>query len=72
MIHRDLKLENILMKGKVPANMEAKIGDFGLSALVDRKKGVILAKLASWRTVKHSPVISHKSPLPPLSPKSSM
>ncbi|KAG2486096.1 hypothetical protein HYH03_015191 [Edaphochlamys debaryana] len=33
-IHRDLKLENILLKGTDPATSEAKIADFGLVALV--------------------------------------
>ncbi|GFR44343.1 hypothetical protein Agub_g5560, partial [Astrephomene gubernaculifera] len=33
-IHRDLKLENILLRGTEPATAEAKIADFGLVALV--------------------------------------
>ncbi|GAX81843.1 hypothetical protein CEUSTIGMA_g9271.t1 [Chlamydomonas eustigma] len=35
-IHRDLKLENILLKGKDPATLRPKIADFGMSALVSR------------------------------------
>ncbi|GAX81842.1 hypothetical protein CEUSTIGMA_g9270.t1 [Chlamydomonas eustigma] len=33
-IHRDLKLENILLSGHDPATLQPKIADFGLSALV--------------------------------------
>lgn len=38
-IHRDLKLENILLTGGTPDCMHAKICDFGLSVLVDRARG---------------------------------
>ncbi|KAJ9514473.1 hypothetical protein QJQ45_016207 [Haematococcus lacustris] len=38
-IHRDLKLENILLKGKNPCTAAAKIADFGLSALVNASDG---------------------------------
>lgn len=37
-VHRDIKLENILLKGKDPHTAEAKIADFGLVALVRPKE----------------------------------
>ncbi|GAX83888.1 hypothetical protein CEUSTIGMA_g11313.t1 [Chlamydomonas eustigma] len=39
-IHRDLKLENILLKGKDTATQEAKISDFGLVAFTKKKNGL--------------------------------
>lgn len=36
-IHRDLKLENILLTGTEPSNYVAKLADFGLSALIKPK-----------------------------------
>lgn len=38
-IHRDLKLENILLTGGTPDCMNAKICDFGLSVIVDHVRG---------------------------------
>lgn len=38
-IHRDLKLDNILLKGNISSDMQAKVVDFGVAALAAVPKG---------------------------------
>ncbi|KAG2482383.1 hypothetical protein HYH03_018679 [Edaphochlamys debaryana] len=49
-IHRDLKLENVLLKGSDPATAEAKIADFGLVALVRPRDRGLAERLAAADT----------------------
>ncbi|PNH04196.1 putative serine/threonine-protein kinase, partial [Tetrabaena socialis] len=60
-IHRDLKLENILLKGSDPHTAEAKIADFGLVALVRARDRTVPDKLEKISVG----AISHRSPAKP-------
>uniref|UniRef100_A0A7S3VQU5 Protein kinase domain-containing protein n=1 Tax=Dunaliella tertiolecta TaxID=3047 RepID=A0A7S3VQU5_DUNTE len=59
-IHRDLKLENILLKGETASTSIAKITDFGLSALVKKKMLGEIA-LASRRSVEANNLARNES-----------
>ena len=38
-VHRDLKLINILMQSKDPSNLDIKVADFGFACFFNAKKG---------------------------------
>ena len=39
-VHRDLKLDNILMRSDDPNNFDILIADFGFATFFDRKEGL--------------------------------
>lgn len=46
-VHRDLKLENLLLTGSNPATADAKLADFGLCKLVKVISAVLCLKAGS-------------------------